>query len=230
MLSVPKLPVPVFPLPGIVLFPNVTLPLHVFELRYRTLVRDALSGERMLALAVLKPGWEQDYYGSPEFFPLGCLAHFEEVEWLPNDCYDLKVRGVARVEFTRIVKEFPYRAARAQVLPQDPYTEDDPLIELEKQSLVDTFERLLVALGATPQQAQVDRSAAYETLVNMLCAGSDLSPVERLELLALDNLVERGTRIRELTERRLKLGLTAKSQPSRPAGNPEAPEEGGEQN
>src|SRR5437667_452661 len=135
-----------FPLPGIGLFPHPTMPLHVIELRYRTMVRDALSEERMIALALLKSGWEQDYYGSPEFHPLGCLARFEEVEWLPNDCYDLKVQGVARVRFTRIVKEFPYRAARVEMLPQDPYTEDDPLIEMEKEALAATFERLLVAL------------------------------------------------------------------------------------
>ena len=158
MPSVPKHPVPVFPLPGIVLFPHTTMPLHVFELRYRTMVRDALSEERMIALALLKSGWEQDYYGSPEFHPLGCLARFEEVEWLPNDCYDLKVQGVARVRFTRIVKEFPYRAARVEMLPQDPYTEDDPLIEMEKEALAATFERLLVALGVTSSQTHVDRA------------------------------------------------------------------------
>jgi hypothetical protein len=91
--SISPHPVPVFPLPGIVLFPGTTLPLHVFELRYRTMVRDALSGGRQLAMAVLKPGWELDYYGSPEFHDLGCLVRFDEVEWLPNDCYDLRVTG-----------------------------------------------------------------------------------------------------------------------------------------
>jgi len=221
----------VFPLPGIVLFPNTTLPLHVFELRYRTLVRDALSEERTIALALLKPGWEQDYYGSPEFHELGCLARFDEVEWLPNDCYDLKVRGVSRVKFTRIVKEFPYRAARVEMLPQDPYAEDDPFVEMEKEALAVTFERLLVALGVTSAQTHFDRSASYETLVNTLCAGSDLSPAERLELLALDSVVERGRRIHELTERRLRASVAAKSQTQgRAPEKPDPGEEGGERN
>ena len=231
MEAAPRNPVAIFPLPDVVLFPHAQLPLHIFELRYRTMVRDALSEERMIALALLKSGWEQDYYGSPEFQPLGCLARFEEVEWLPNDCYDLKVQGVARVRFTRIVKEFPYRAARVEVLPQDPYTEDDPLIEMEKEALAATFERLLVALGVTSSQTHVDRAASYETLVNTLCAGSDLSPVERLELLELDSVVERGRRIRELTERRLKEGVAAKTPGrARPPEKPEAGEEGGQQN
>jgi len=60
-------PVPVFPLADTVLFPYTTLPLHVFELRYRTMVRDALSRGRTIALALLKPGWEEADFGTPEF-------------------------------------------------------------------------------------------------------------------------------------------------------------------
>ncbi|HEY6866194.1 MAG TPA: LON peptidase substrate-binding domain-containing protein, partial [Candidatus Eisenbacteria bacterium] len=116
----PKSPVPVFPLPNLVLFPHAVVPLHVFELRYRTMVRDALSGERVIAMGLLKPGWERDYQGSPEYYPLACLARFEEVEWLPNDCYSLVVRGLARATLGRIVREYPYRAARVELLPQEP--------------------------------------------------------------------------------------------------------------
>src|SRR5437868_13833149 len=122
---VPKHPVPVFPLPGVVLFPGAVLPLHVFELRYRTMVRDALSGERVIALALLRPGWEGDYHASPEFFPVACLARFAEVRWLPDDCYDLSVLGLSRVRLGRVVREFSYRAVRVQVLDEAPYTEGD---------------------------------------------------------------------------------------------------------
>lgn len=231
MVSVPKLPVPVFPLPGTVLFPCTQLPLHVFELRYRTMVREALSGERLVALALLKPGWEADYHGSPAFHDLGCLARFEEVEWLMNDCYDLKVEGVARVRFTRIVKEFPYRAARVELLPQHPYGEDDPLIEMDKSELVATFERLLQALGMPSPHARVDRSATYEALVNTMCAGTDLAPQERLELLALDSVLERGRRIREFTERRLRKGRVVRAEhPGQRAGDAAPRDEDGQQN
>lgn len=206
------------------LFPHIGMPLHIFELRYRTMIRDALSRGRLLTLATLKPGWEADYYGSPEFHALGCLGRIEEVEWLPNDCYNLRVVGLARVNFTRIVSEYPYRAARVEVLPQHPYPEDDPLIQLEKNALAGVFERLLAALGVDPLQAHVDRSAPYGALVNALCAGADLSTDTRLELLAIDSVVERGTRIRELTEQRLRSG----SLPRRESRL--APDEGGECN
>ena len=213
-----------FPLPGAVLFPHIGMPLHIFELRYRTMVRDALSRGRLLALATLKPGWEADYYGSPEFHPLGCLARIEEVEWLPNDCYNLRIVGLARVNFTRVVSEFPYRAARLEVLPQHPYPEDDPFIQLEKNALATVFERLLAALGVDPLQAHVDRKAPFGALVNALCAGIDLSVDQRLELLAVDSLVERGVMIRELTEQRLRSGVMPRKE-SKPL-----PEEPGECN
>ena len=129
--------VPVFPLPDLVLFPRARAPLHVFELRYRTMVRDTLSRGRVLALATLCPGYELDYHGSPAYFPLGCLARIEEVEWLPNDRYDLLLEGTTRVRFGRVVSEFPYRSARCEPLPQHPYGEDDPIVTLEKQALLE---------------------------------------------------------------------------------------------
>jgi hypothetical protein len=212
--------VPVFPLPGIVLFPGTTLPLHVFELRYRTMVRDALSGGRQLALALLKPGWELDYYGSPEFHDLGCLARFDEVEWLPNDCYDLRVTGVARVRFVRIVKEFPYRAARVESLPQHPYPEDDPLVQLDRRALAATFERYQVTQGGDPE-THVDPTVRYEILVNAVCATCDLSAQGKLELLAMDSVVERGRRIREYLEHQMRIGPARPDAPDPPTGSGE---------
>ena len=47
---------PLFPLPNVVLFPNVFLPLHIFEPRYREMVADALDGDRMIGMVLLKPG------------------------------------------------------------------------------------------------------------------------------------------------------------------------------
>src|SRR5258706_178255 len=132
----PQLPVPVFPLPNLVLFPDAVVPLHIFELRYRTMVRDALSGERVIAMGLLKPGWEGDYHGSPEYYPLGCLARFEEVEWLPNDCYSLVVRGLGRVMMGRVVREYPYRAAKVEGLPQEPWSGADPLVLSGKYALL----------------------------------------------------------------------------------------------
>ena len=101
-------------------------------------LEDALSGERMLALVKIKPGWEADYQGSPAFHEIGCVAEFEEVNWLPNDCYDLRLRGVIRARFTKVVREFPYRACEVELMRSSPYDEDDPLAGMEREALLET--------------------------------------------------------------------------------------------
>jgi Lon protease-like protein len=184
-----------------VLFPGVDLPLHVFELRYLQLVRDALSGERFIAMALLQPGWERDYHGSPEFHRLGCLAHIEEAAWLPDDCYHVHLKGLTRVTLGRTVREFPYRSVRTQPLIQEPFSEDDALIQLERRALIEAgrrFAQAARAAGADP--VPVDEHLTFEPLVNNLCMVLEVEPEDRLALLAMDSVLERARRARELME------------------------------
>jgi Lon protease-like protein len=208
-----KHPIPVFPLPDLVLFPHAILPLHVYELRYRTLVRDALSRDRVILLALLKPGHELDYQGSPEFHSLGCLARFEDVEWLPNDRYDLRVLGTSRAHVTRVVGEFPYRSVRVEPLPEHPFDEEDPIVQIEKRALLDGYRRwtrrLASLAGERADQAlasvpSLSEEMSYAGVVNTVCMLSGASAAHRLSLLAEDSVIERGRRVRELLEGRLR--------------------------
>jgi len=199
-------PVPVFPLPNVVLFPHAVVPLHVFEPRYRTMVRDALAGERLIALALLKPGWEADYHASPAFHDLGCLARCEAVEWLPDGCYDLKLVGLARVRFGAPVREYPYRAVRVEPLPEAPYTEDDPVVLSERRVLRDLYRRLVGRAERSAEGAGTADAPPFAALVNGVCMVAPLDAVERLALLALDSVVERGHRVCELAAQRLRPG------------------------
>jgi len=194
----PKHPVPVFPLPGVVLFPHAPLALHVVELRYRNMVRDALAGERKFAMATLKPGWEADYYGSPEFHELGCVAQFEHVEWLPDDCYNLRIRGVERVLFTKVVNEFPYRSCEVEPLPFTPYDEDDPLVEMERDTLMEATRRLLpLGSEAWLQPPLSIGEIRFEAIVNMIAHSLRIPAEARLEMLAMDGVFDRSRRLLE---------------------------------
>lgn len=200
----PRQPVPVFPLPNVVLFPHAVVPLHVFELRYRTMVRDALAGERLIALALLKPGWEGEYHGSPAFHDLGCLARFEAVEWFPDGCYDLKLLGLARVRLGTPVREYPYRAVRVDLLPEAPYTEDDPVVMNERRVLLDLYRRLAGPPESPAGGGCRGDDLPFVSLVNGVCMTAPLAAEERLGLLALDCVVERGHRACELVSSRLR--------------------------
>jgi hypothetical protein len=205
--------VPVFPLPSFVLFPLATVPLHIFELRYRAMVRDALRSDRLIATALLKPGWENDYHGSPAFHATGCLARVEEAHWRPDDCYDLKVVGLSRVRLGAISREYPYRSAAVTPLPQDPLSDDDPLVELERRAVLAAYQRLQ---GGGEPRSGSDPLPGLEQLVNTVCTKLAIAPEEKLELLELDSVLERSRRLRERIERDLR--------------QPSPPPEGGERN
>ncbi len=105
-----------FPLPNLVMFPQVIQPLHIFEPRYRKLLEDTLADDGLFATATLAPGWEANYEGRPPVAPVACLgkvaAHFR----LEGGEYNVLLVGLRRL---RILEEFPptkpYREARVEL-------------------------------------------------------------------------------------------------------------------
>ena len=108
---------PIFPLPSGALFPGAALPLHVFEPRYRELVRDALAGSKTMAVARLKPGFEENYAGRPAVFEVCGAGLIVDHVKREDGRYDILLRGVSRV---RIVNEHAplqsYRLVNAELL------------------------------------------------------------------------------------------------------------------
>ncbi len=90
-----------FPLPNLVLFPHVMQPLHIFERRYRLLLEDALEDDRLVAMAILAPGWEEDYEGRPALSPIACLSRIVTHHRLEDGTYTALVLGLCRVELIR---------------------------------------------------------------------------------------------------------------------------------
>jgi hypothetical protein len=105
---------PIFPLPGVQLFPHALLPLHVFESRYRDMVRDAMAGERLIAVASFEPGYERNYQGRPAVRPIIGVGAVVGHEALGEGRANIVLRGLARA---RIERELPpdesYRVVEA---------------------------------------------------------------------------------------------------------------------
>src|SRR4051812_17609204 len=97
--------VPLFPLPNVVLLPRAVLPLHVFEERYKVMTADALRGERLVAMALLKAGWERDYYQAPGIEPVVCVGRILSHERLPDGRYNFLLQGVMRARIAREVRK-----------------------------------------------------------------------------------------------------------------------------
>ena len=107
---------PLFPLPSVVHFPNTLLPLHIFEKRYRRLLSDALEGEKLIGMAVLKPGWEEFYSGNPDIYPIACLGTILKNEPMPDGRSNILLLGLKRVRIKEILKPLPYRTASVEIM------------------------------------------------------------------------------------------------------------------
>lgn len=114
-----------FPLPNLVLFPHVAQPLHIFEPRYRQMMDDALEDDRLLAMALLKPGWEEEYHKKPSLHNMVCLGRITQEERLPDGRYNLLLQGLCRA---RILDEPStsklYRIANVELCPDRPVSSD----------------------------------------------------------------------------------------------------------
>src|SRR5260370_2709454 len=97
-----------------VLFPNVFLPLHIFEPRYREMVADALASDRLIGVVLLRPGWERDYEGRPPVYPIGCSGVITHVERLPDGRYNIVLRGIERVRIVTDDRERSHRRAAVE--------------------------------------------------------------------------------------------------------------------
>jgi Lon protease-like protein len=110
--------IPLFPLPNVVLFPGVFLPLHVFEERYRALTRDALSGDRIIGMTLLRPGFEGDYHGRPPMYPVGCAGVISHSDRLPDGRYNIVLHGLSKFRIVEEMTDGEYRRARVEPLTE----------------------------------------------------------------------------------------------------------------
>jgi len=105
---------PIFPLPRVQLFPHALLPLHIFEPRYRDMLRDAMAGERLIAIASLEPGYETSYHGRPAVRPIVGVGAVVGHEPLGDGRGNIVLRGLARARIEReLPANEPYRLVDA---------------------------------------------------------------------------------------------------------------------
>ena len=106
---------PLFPLPA-VLFPGALMPLHVFEPRYRAMVRDALATNGALAVVFVTDAADVDAHGHPRIASLAGAGVIADHAELPNGRYNILVQGIARVHLEELPFLPPYRRARGRII------------------------------------------------------------------------------------------------------------------
>ncbi|MGD0461102.1 MAG: LON peptidase substrate-binding domain-containing protein [Tepidisphaeraceae bacterium] len=155
------LTVPLFPLPNVVLFPRAVLPLHIFEERYKTMTADVLAGERLVAMALLKPGWERNYHQRPAIEPVVCVGQILNCERLADGKYNFLLQGRMRAKIIGEQNSRPYRVARVEPILESNVMEID--LTNERQRLMEIFCRGRLASTAAGTELQKILSSQLPT-------------------------------------------------------------------
>src|SRR3989449_6839567 len=189
--------IPIFPLQDVMLFPNAFRPLLIFEPRYRAMVADALNGDRIIGMVMLRPGHEAEYEGRPPVYPIGCAGVITEVEQLPDGRYTIVLQGLVKFRITGEDQSRPYRLARVEPMPETLNDEDSAALRVQRQRLVSVLADLLAPGTKLPPPTLPDVD-----LVNAVSQYVDIEPTERQNLLETNGPLARSRALMELLEKR----------------------------
>lgn len=139
---------PVFPLPNVVLFPGTILPLYIFEQRYIEMTRDVLRGNRMIAITLLKDGWQSNYNGSPDIYMTGTVGKIIEYQKLSKGRFNIILYGISKVSMKEIVSEKPYRIVHTSMIkePESDINQLDVVVKEIKRDYTLLLKRVVVPM------------------------------------------------------------------------------------
>ena len=161
-------PIPIFPLPSVVLFPRIVQPLHIFEPRYIKMLVETLDNPGHIALALLKPGYENNYFGSPEVHPVVSVGKIITYQARDDGTYDIVLIGDRRALLEREIEGRIYRRGVLLELEERlPRSEKDRKnLRLDMQALLD------IALQDMEEEhsglAKLQKSFAEESSIGFL--------------------------------------------------------------
>jgi len=189
--------IPLFPLPEVVLFPGVPRPLLVFEPRYREMVADALKGNKIIGMVLLRPGSEADYEGRPPIYGIGCAGVIEDYEQLPDGRYGILLRGLTTFRVVSEDQRKPYRLARVEAVPELLTDEERGPLSTVRERLARLLDTVL-PLGVEPPDPGLDDVE----FVNLIAQALSMPEDARQDLLERNSLLSRARALVDRLERR----------------------------
>jgi Lon protease-like protein len=178
--------IPVFPLAGALLFPGAQLPLHIFEPRYRAMVRDALASDGLIGM--IQP---RDREEPPHLFEIGCIGRIAGSEELDDGGFNIVLEGISRFRIAREAEvDTPYRQVDADRSGFEEPDEVEPLGLAQRAELEREARRYADALGYS-----VDWNAIHrlddEMLVNGIAQIAPLDVGSKQALLEASDIAAR---------------------------------------
>ena len=181
---VPDLPniIPLFPLPNFVLFPGLSVPLHIFEPRYCEMVGDVAQTHGIIGMMMLKGEWERDYYAYPDIYAIGCAGKIAALSKLPDGRFNLILQGVSEFRVLREIRQHSYRLVEV-----DWCTVPSTTLEFDDQAMMTLHQLLVSFLGAAANDVWKslveERGLRGAALINSICFHLDIAPIEKQTLL-----------------------------------------------
>jgi len=189
--------IPIFPLPNTVLFPNVFLPLHIFEPRYRSMLSDALEGDRIIGMVLLQPGFEANYEGRPPVYTIGCAGVVTHAERMDDGRFNIVLRGIQKFRITGEDNSRAYRLAHVEPLAEQATPDEAAALRKQRTRLEALLAAAIERAGSGPK---FPPAIPDEDLVNALAQYLQLEPLERQALLEREGVLHRCRGLIELLE------------------------------
>ena len=187
--------IPVFPL-NAVLFPGVVTPLHIFEDRYRSLMRDLLAiqdpAQRVFAVVAIREGYEVGDHGMQSMHRTGTLVQLTESERYDDGRFDIEVTGRQRVILNTVDGSGDYLRAECDLVVDDPAVVDAEAVEEGERALAafeEYREQLSTLRGGPVLAGPMPADPTY--LSYSLAATCLLSQNERQQLLEAPDAASR---------------------------------------
>jgi Lon protease-like protein len=183
---------PLFPL-NVVLFPEIQLPLHIFEPRYREMIADCLAGDRRFGVALISSG--QEVGGPAETHPIGTIARIDQVERMPDGRMNLLTVGEQRFRLRERREGKPYAVARVEALVEL----DEPVEPELRTRMVGLFKRYLRDQGVPAERVAALTLPEDPASLSYLVASRLRVPATiRQQLLELDSAQRRLKQLADL--------------------------------
>lgn len=191
-----------FPIPNLVMMPHVVQPLHIFEERYREMMADALADDRLIAMPVLKPGWEPEYAGRPPVQPWACLGKVVLHNKLPDGCYNLLLMGVGRLRIDRELDPLrSFRQASATLVSDRMPADNCPDSRALHKRLLKLFDRRL-STGEAPVSLKelVESDVTLAQLTDLMAYALPLACEQKLALLGEPCVATRARQLLDMLD------------------------------
>lgn len=204
--------VKLFPLPNLVLFPQVVLPLHIFEPRYCEMLLDCMASDQLIAMAVLCPNWESHYDQRPAVDSMVCIGKVISHSTCEGDRHNILLVGLKRAKIVRECESTKlYRMAEVEIA-EDVYPDEE---SLHRPLLMEKLQEIFVQLSPNGLAAQesfaelVGRQLPLGVLTDLIAHSVPLPAAIKLQLLAETNVDIRCRILIRCLEQRTNNGQSA---------------------